>query len=88
MLSKITCSKGFVYWVDLNLSIIQIICTNISSKNKKYCLIISHPSLSDGDYIYLTDSMGLDDLKSKYSGMIPVDITLDFSKQNNKGDSK
>ena len=83
MYTKIICSQGFIYWLDLSRAIIHVLCTNRNAENKKYALILSHPALAvDGgeiDFIHLTKGMGMEDLKSKYSAILPVDMTLDFT---------
>ena len=82
MLTKIICSQGFMYWVDMSSAIIEE--TVYASKDgKKYKLILRHPAFAvDGgeiDYMSLTDYMPKEELSKKYGGMLPVEATLNFN---------
>ena len=83
MFTKIICSQGFMYWVDLSASIIEETCYK-NKEGMKYKLILKHPaSAVEGgeiDWINLTDYMSKEDLHKKYGCMLPVVTTLDFSK--------
>ena len=83
MLTKIICSQGFMYWVDMSNAIIQEVDKPARETNT-YKLILKHPALAveggEIDYISLTDYMPKEELSKKYSGMLPVEATLDFNK--------
>ena len=83
MYTKIICSQGFIYWLDLNQAVIEMVCMNTSQKDKKYSIAVRHPVFAieggEVDFIHLTKSMSMEDLKTKYESMLPVDVALDFT---------
>lgn len=82
MLTKIICSNGFMYWVDLSVSLIEEVTCKIKGEDK-FRLILKHPASTveggERDWIILTSYMSKDELKSKYGNMLPVDVTLNFN---------
>ena len=82
MLTKIICSKGFMYWVDLSASLIEEVTCKVKEESL-YKLILRHPALAveggEIDWVNLTDYMSKDVLHKKYGCMLPVDVTLDFN---------
>jgi len=83
MYTKIICSKGFMYWVDLSSCVIEE-TTYRTKDGDKHRLILKHSANAvDGgeiEWISLTDYMEKEELKEKYGSMLPVVLTLDFNK--------
>ena len=83
MLTKIICSQGFMYWVDMSNAIILEVDKPARGTNT-YKLILKHPALAvDGGQIRninLTDYMPKEELSKKYGSMLAVEATLDFNK--------